>query len=302
MASSSDSKLQTDLFEVQVNVVKVIAVVIVHQIHSKPFRRLKDKTQVFLSPQGDHYRTRMMHTLEVSQTARTVARCLRLLHPETDPDHLTLSKAKRLYPEWYHERIELGLPVRPVREWKWRTSRAVYDAWLRRIREEAVVGHRYHCIMALAIYALKCDVPYDELKRDAYGLYDAFEGRTNSEDNHFLRSDIAQALRVYRQPGYVTFPNASISYFSGLRIEPNRRNGRDQKTHLRRARAVQLVDDPDGAWRNSSGRPKGSPNKSHPKRDAVLAYRAEHPEATQRQIAEALGVSKTTVNKWLKAD
>ena len=47
-------------------------------VHCKAFRRLKDKTQVFLSPQGDHYRTRMMHTLEVSQTARTVAKCLRL--------------------------------------------------------------------------------------------------------------------------------------------------------------------------------------------------------------------------------
>ncbi|MGN0255690.1 MAG: deoxyguanosinetriphosphate triphosphohydrolase [Chordicoccus sp.] len=47
-------------------------------VHCKAFRRLKDKTQVFLSPKGDHYRTRMLHTLEVSQTARTVARCLRL--------------------------------------------------------------------------------------------------------------------------------------------------------------------------------------------------------------------------------
>lgn len=47
-------------------------------LHSKAFRRLKDKTQVFLSPQGDHYRTRQTHTLEVSQTARTVARALKL--------------------------------------------------------------------------------------------------------------------------------------------------------------------------------------------------------------------------------
>lgn len=47
-------------------------------IHSKAFRRLKHKTQVFLSPEGDHYRTRLTHTLEVSQIARTISRCLRL--------------------------------------------------------------------------------------------------------------------------------------------------------------------------------------------------------------------------------
>ncbi|HLC15609.1 MAG TPA: deoxyguanosinetriphosphate triphosphohydrolase [Thermodesulfovibrionia bacterium] len=47
-------------------------------IHSKAFRRLKHKTQVFLAPQGDHYRTRLTHTLEVSQVARTIARALRL--------------------------------------------------------------------------------------------------------------------------------------------------------------------------------------------------------------------------------
>lgn len=47
-------------------------------IHCKSFRRLKYKTQVFLSPMGDHYRTRLTHTLEVAQVARTLARCLRL--------------------------------------------------------------------------------------------------------------------------------------------------------------------------------------------------------------------------------
>ncbi len=47
-------------------------------IHSKAFRRLKHKTQVFLSPEGDHYRTRLTHTLEVSQIARTIGRALRL--------------------------------------------------------------------------------------------------------------------------------------------------------------------------------------------------------------------------------
>jgi len=47
-------------------------------IHSKSFRRLKHKTQVFLTPTGDHYRTRLTHTLEVSQIARTISKALRL--------------------------------------------------------------------------------------------------------------------------------------------------------------------------------------------------------------------------------
>src|SRR5215213_3675266 len=47
-------------------------------VHSKPFRRLKHKTQVFIDPLGDHYRTRLTHSLEVAQIARTIGRALRL--------------------------------------------------------------------------------------------------------------------------------------------------------------------------------------------------------------------------------
>src|ERR1700740_201902 len=47
-------------------------------VHCKAFRRLKHKTQVFFAPTGDHYRTRLTHTLEVSQIARTIAKVLRL--------------------------------------------------------------------------------------------------------------------------------------------------------------------------------------------------------------------------------
>ena len=57
-------------------------------VHSKAFRRMMHKTQVFLKPEGDHYRTRMTHTLEVARIARTIARCLRLNEDLTEAQAL----------------------------------------------------------------------------------------------------------------------------------------------------------------------------------------------------------------------
>src|ERR1700736_3571251 len=54
-------------------------------VHSKAFRRLKHKTQVFVSPEGDHYRTRLTHTLEVTTISRTVARALALNEDLVEP-------------------------------------------------------------------------------------------------------------------------------------------------------------------------------------------------------------------------
>src|SRR5437867_10478877 len=53
-------------------------------VHSKSFRRLKHKTQVFIDPKGDHYRTRLTHTLETAGISRTVARALRLIEDLTE--------------------------------------------------------------------------------------------------------------------------------------------------------------------------------------------------------------------------
>ncbi len=83
-------------------------------IHSKSFRRLKHKTQVFLAPVGDHYRTRLTHTLEVAQIARTISRALRLNEDLTeaiamghDLGHTPFGHAgeevlNRLCPEGFH--------------------------------------------------------------------------------------------------------------------------------------------------------------------------------------------------------
>ena len=67
-------------------------------VHTKAFRRLMHKTQVFLQPEGDHYRTRMTHTLEVARIARTIARGLRLNEDLTEPSPWATTWATPLWP------------------------------------------------------------------------------------------------------------------------------------------------------------------------------------------------------------
>ncbi len=87
-------------------------------LHSKSFRRLKGKSQVFLEPDGDHYRTRMTHTLEVSQNARTVAKALRLNEDLTEAialghdlghtpfGHAGERELNRIYPEGFRHQMQ----------------------------------------------------------------------------------------------------------------------------------------------------------------------------------------------------
>jgi DNA-binding NarL/FixJ family response regulator len=71
-----------------------------------------------------------------------------------------------------------------------------------------------------------------------------------------------------------------------------RRRGRDQKTHLKIARSTCDILYPDGSWRNKNGAPT--------KRDEIVNFAREHPGYSNRQIAETLGVSRNTVNKWMR--
>ena len=112
-------------------------------IHSKAFRRLKRKTQVFAAPPGDHYATRLTHTLEVAQIARTIARALNLNEDLTEAialghdlghtpfGHLGEDELNRLYPGgFHHSRQSLRIVERVEKDGRglnlmWETRRGI---------------------------------------------------------------------------------------------------------------------------------------------------------------------------------
>ena len=211
-----------------------------------------------------------------------------------------LEVARRKWPEWYERRVvegrERGCYV---------VKRDLYDWWLRQVRKKHAVEihHRYWCVFALASFANKCGISQEELEEDAFSLVDAFR-ELDTADNPFTEEDVLAALDAFedgRGDGRSRrYTRAFLERKTAIPMPAKKRNGRSQQQHMRVMSAVRDIDYPDGSWRYDAGRPKGSPNKSHPKRDAIIAYAEDHPDATQREIASALGVSKTTVNKWLK--
>jgi len=199
--------------------------------------------------------------------------------------NLSLEEAKEKYPEWYEKRVIKKLP-----KGYWTTKRDLYDWWKRRILEEAKVGHRYYCMMMLAIYARKAGIEYKELERDAFIIMEDFERLTQDDINHFTESDVLDALEAYND-SYMTYPINSISALTDITIHKNKRNGRKQREHLIFSRGVKNLKKNMGEIEND-----GRPSKEKIVKDCII----QNPDYNPTQIAKALDISRTTVYKYLK--
>lgn len=206
---------------------------------------------------------------------------------------LTLAQAKTKYPEWYEKVVVQK--KKTVKKWDiqakvhGKNPIALYDWWLNKIKSGATYHHRYFCIMCLVIYAIKVGVPKEKVKADSYSLLPYFN--TLTDEDKFTKNDIESALELY-EDRYCTFPVKDISKLSDIPIQLNKRNGRKQADHLKRARAVRDVDYPDGEWRKGNGR------KS--KRNDVEQWQQVHPNGTKMQCHKDTGLSRTTIDKYWK--
>lgn len=198
-----------------------------------------------------------------------------------------IERAKKLWPEWYQARIVEGKA--PGR---WTCKRALYDWWLGEVETKATDHHRYWCLNVLAAYAKKCGIPYDELEADALALVPTLEDLTERADNHFTEEDALAAIEAYHDPIIHKLTCERIERRTAIGLPKNKRNGRTQKQHIAVMNAVREIDHPDGSWRNKDGAPT--------KAELVRGYAAEHPDASHSAIARELGISRTTVIKWLR--
>ena len=166
---------------------------------------------------------------------------------------------------------------------------AFYRWMLGKIESDAKIGKRYFCICALAIAGIKTDTPYNQVKKDAYDLIPLLD-QQSPPDNRFTKSDVDKALSFYK-PSYRYVHKKTLERMTGIEMPERKRNGRTREQHMKYLNGMNAVKRSIGE-EFATGRPT--------KRDLIAAYAKEHPTATQREIAAALGVSLTTVNKWLK--
>ena len=199
------------------------------------------------------------------------------------PGRVTIQQARELYPDWYERRIVQG-----HKSGRWYIKRDLYDWWKGKIMEGASVGHRYFCLMALAIYATKCDISEEEFKADLLSFVEPFDGLsyTRKEEDRFTVEDALDAAAAY-QESYCTFPIEDLRHYRNRDTEEPDKEIPQAGGALKRARIVR-----DGLhenWREGNGR------KS--KQQEVLSWIVGHPSGTKYSCAKELGIKKDTVRK-----
>ena len=200
-----------------------------------------------------------------------------------------IERARKLWPEWYKRRIVDGMPAG-----HWECKRDLYDWWLRTIEEQAKEGGRYYAVLGLVAYGRKCGIDYSEVEADAYSLIERFDNLTTQPGNHFTSHDVMCAMDAYGDDRLLRYTRDFISRKTFIPMQASKRNGRKLRQH------IDIVNETRRMRRDMYGEDEYANSGRPSKRDLVLDYAAEHPEASHSAIAKELGVSRTTVIKWLK--
>lgn len=207
-------------------------------------------------------------------------------------DKVSIEEAKELWPKWYQRRIVEGKPRK-----YFQYSRNLYDWWHNKLIKgnEIKPGFRYFCTLSLVSFATKCGVPFEEVQKDLYELVPTLDEKTIDEDNHFLKEDVDDALKLYGTEKAYKFRRETISNMTNVEIKANKRNGRSREQHLAFAREMKRVKEKiDGKKpRKTKDNKRVINNIAH----SLIKYQS-HP-ISHKKLAEELEINIKTLRKWL---
>ena len=152
--------------------------------------------------------------------------------------------------------------------------------------------------MCLAIFAIKCDVPEEELKRDALELVPILDRLSNDTDpkSRFTEEDALCALHGYRE-NFKTWGRDKLALVSAIPMPPNKRNYLTQREHLEIARGIRdirMKQKGKSDWREGNGRPKGSGTKEK----LIKQWKLDHPTGRKVDCHRDTGIDPKTIRKW----
>lgn len=169
----------------------------------------------------------------------------------------------------------------------------VYEWYKEQLNTYAAEGRRYFQIMVLAVFARKCGISYEKVKQDALDLVPMMDEKTKRPDNHFTKKQALQACTAYEKEHFVLMKRETLMRLSGVPMKGNKRNGRPQNLHLMIARGNRAVLNSVGEGHaHNAGRPS--------KKAMVFEYLSRNPDATPEQVMRELGISRSTVYRWVK--
>ena len=199
--------------------------------------------------------------------------------------------AQEQWPEWYQRRVVEHQP--PKQPGQWTVGRGVYDWFFREAQKGAFVGSRYHRVHALAEFAVKCGITYDEFKKDAYELYKIFSELDKDEPFHY------QEFVKARDEYFSTISHKStrdwIERSTGIHMKPPaKRNGRSRHDHISMSNRLRKIKQDEYGIEYGGGRPAGSGTKQA----IVQQWQLEHPDGKKADCIRDTGLTKPTVYKW----
>ena len=159
-----------------------------------------------------------------------------------------------------------------------------------RIIRDTPEGNRYTSLMALTVIGYKCNIPFEEVKKDIDEIIIKWQIRPKSFEVRFHEEYRDRIDNMYSEK-FKKVRKVQLEEWLGFQMNSSsKRNGRKQDVHLKRARAVQMIDYPNREWINKNGAPS--------KKDIVQQWRLEHPDGRKADCVRDTGLTRPTVYKW----